>query len=333
MNDQRSLLGETAERALSAMKGDGFVADWRTIDDIGLSSVLIPEEKGGFGGDWNDLFVIAKIAGRHAVSLPIAESIVAKRLAQNVETANVGAWSVATVIHGSFDGIRFTGTVGAVPWGREATQIVALLDNAILGLDRETATQIEARENIADEPRDSLHFERAPARSATLDGWTGARLFRTMALVRAAQIAGALDAALSLAVQYTRERNQFGRPLAAFQAIQQQLAVLAEEAAAAHMAAAAGFQAMLRGDAAFESAAAKLRANQAAGVGASIAHQVHGAMGFTQEYPLQKFTRRLWAWRSEYGNERQWAAQIGARVAKRGADNFWPDVVRAAQNI
>src|SRR6185503_4445594 len=115
------------------------------------------------------------------------------------------------------------------------------------------------------------------------------RLFRTMALIRAAQIAGALDAALSLAVQYTRERKQFGRPLAAFQAIQQQLAVLAEETAAADMAAAAGFQALSREDATFECMSAKLRANQAAGVGASISHQVHGAMGFTQEYPLQKF--------------------------------------------
>ena len=79
--------------------------------------------------------------------------------------------------------------------------------------------------------------------------------------------------------------------------------------------------------AAFEIACAKLRANQAAGEAASIAHQVHGAIGFTREYDLQRFTRRLWSWRSEYGNERHWADAIGARAARAGTDGFWPALV------
>jgi len=163
---------------------------------------------------------------------------------------------------------------------------------------------------------------------ATLDAaWSEARVFRVGAAMRAAQIAGALDAALALSVGYTRERKQFGKPLAAFQAIQQQLAVLTEEAAAANMAAAAAFRAQDRGEAAFECGCAKLRANIAAGIGAPIAHQVHGAMGFTQEYALQKFTKRLWAWRSEFGNDRHWASELGTRIAARGADNFWSDLV------
>lgn len=158
-------------------------------------------------------------------------------------------------------------------------------------------------------------------------GWNAQTVFRVKAGIRAAQIGGALNGALHLSVQYTRERKQFGKPLAAFQAIQQQLAVLTEEACATNMAAAAAFHKMDRGPADFELAAAKLRANQAAGVGASIAHQVHGAMGFTKEYDLQKFTRRLWAWRSEFGNERHWATELGARVTARGAGNFWSDFV------
>jgi acyl-CoA dehydrogenase len=328
MSDQRVLLAETAERTLSAIKGQVFAADWHTIDDVGLRSVLVPEDEGGFGGNWSDAFLIVKIAGRHAVPLPVGESILAKCLARDVEPANAGALSIAPSARGAFDGNRFTGTLDKVSWGREVAEIVTIFNDTILVLDRERANEIEARENLAGEPRDNLRFESVPVRSATLDGWNAERVFRTCALIRAAQIAGALDAALALAVQYTRERKQFGRPLAAFQAIQQQLAVLAEETAAAHMAAAAGFHALDHGEAVFECAAAKLRANQAAAIGASIAHQVHGAMGFTQEYPLQKFTRRLWAWRSEFGNERHWAAEIGARVAKRGADNFWPDIVR-----
>ena len=164
-------------------------------------------------------------------------------------------------------------------------------------------------------------------RATMEDDWSEPQIFRVQAGVRAAQIGGALNSALRLSVQYTRERKQFGKPLAAFQAIQQQLAVLAEEAAAANMAAMAAFHKMDRGPADFELAAAKLRANQAAGIGAGIAHQVHGAMGFTQEYELQKFTRRLWAWRSEYGNERYWATRIGEQVAARGVENFWSDFV------
>jgi hypothetical protein len=155
-------------------------------------------------------------------------------------------------------------------------------------------------------------------------GWNADTKFRAMALARAGQIAGAISAALTLSVEYTRQRQQFGKPLASFQAIQQQLAVLAEEAAASRAAASAAARAADRGEAKFEIASAKLRANMAAGQAASIAHQVHGAIGFTKEYQLQKFTRRLWAWRSEYGNDRHWADEIGAMAAAKGADGFWP---------
>jgi len=159
---------------------------------------------------------------------------------------------------------------------------------------------------------------------AAAKGWDADKKFRAMALARSGQIAGAISAALTLSVEYTRQRQQFGKPLAAFQAIQQQLAVLAEEAAAARAAASAAARAADRGDAKFEIASAKLRANIAAGQAASIAHQVHGAIGFTKEYELQKFTRRLWAWRSDYGNDRHWADEIGRLAASRGADGFWP---------
>ena len=146
------------------------------------------------------------------------------------------------------------------------------------------------------------------------------------AMLLAAKMAGALQGALDLSIEYTRQRQQFGKPLAGFQAIQQQLAVFAEETAAANMAAAAAFRAADRGDAEFEIACAKLRANQAARIATGIAHQVHGAMGFTAEYRLQHLTRRLWTWGSEHGNERHWADRIGARIAARGPENFWADL-------
>ena len=148
----------------------------------------------------------------------------------------------------------------------------------------------------------------------------------SMAFARACQIAGALDAALALSIAYANERQQFGRPLGKFQAVQQSLASFACEAAAANCAAMGAAQALDRGNAEFEVAAAKLRANRAVEMGTSVAHQVHGAIGFTEEYALAPLTRRSWQWRSEYGNDAYWSARLGSKVIAQGADRFWPDL-------
>ena len=148
----------------------------------------------------------------------------------------------------------------------------------------------------------------------------------SMAFARACQIAGALDAALALSIAYANERQQFGRPLGKFQAVQQSLASFACEAAAANCAAMGAAQALDRGNAEFEVAAAKLRANRAVEMGTSVAHQVHGAIGFTEEYALAPLTRRLWQWRSEYGNDAYWSARLGSKVIAQGAERFWPEL-------
>ncbi|MGB3952195.1 MAG: acyl-CoA dehydrogenase family protein, partial [Solirubrobacterales bacterium] len=75
---------------------------------------------------------------------------------------------------------------------------------------------------------------------------------------------------------------------------------------------------------------AKLRAAEAAGTVAAIAHQVHGAMGVTREHRLQYFTRRLWSWRDEDGNEQLWGHWLGRRVLGRGADALWPSITGSA---
>jgi acyl-CoA dehydrogenase len=119
---------------------------------------------------------------------------------------------------------------------------------------------------------------------------------------------------------------QFGRPIAKFQAVQHNLAMLAGEVAAASAAADIAAEACADGIALAPVAIAKVRGGEAAGTGAAIAHQVHGAMGFTYEHSLHHATRRLWAWREEFGNEAQWAARLGRLVATRGADELWPFV-------
>jgi acyl-CoA dehydrogenase len=150
------------------------------------------------------------------------------------------------------------------------------------------------------------------------------KLFRLGALCRSFQIAGALETVLRMCVEHANVRVQFGKPIAQFQAVRQQIAVLAGQAAAASRAADLALEAVMRGGGENEIAAAKSRAGEAAGIAASIAHQVHGAMGITYEHALHQYTRRLWAWRDDFGNERYWQRKLGASIAARGADNLWP---------
>jgi acyl-CoA dehydrogenase len=182
--------------------------------------------------------------------------------------------------------------------------------------------------NVALEPRDTLAFADTPVTAAArLPERLGRDVVRVYgALIRSAQIAGALEWMLGQSVRYSTERKQFGRAIGGFQAIQHQLAVLAGHTAAAGIAAEHAFAAADRGDPRFEVAVAKTRVGEAAGICAGIAHQVHGALGFSYEHSLHFITRRLWAWRAEFGAEVDWATELGRLTAARGAEALWPYV-------
>jgi alkylation response protein AidB-like acyl-CoA dehydrogenase len=182
--------------------------------------------------------------------------------------------------------------------------------------------------NLAGEPRDEIRCEvaLAPAAGARLPAGVDATLlYRLGALCRAAQIAGALEGTMAMAVQYAGNRVQFGRPIGKFQAIQQQLAILAEAVAAADVAVSSAIAlAAGGGDLLLAVAVAKIRAGEAAGKVGEIAHQVHGAIGFTHEHSLHHLTRRLWSWRDEFGIESDWSIALGRVVAACGPDAVWP---------
>ena len=335
MSEHRALLAETASRAFLSLKGE-FAADWQTIEEAGLPWVMASEAAGGIGGGFGDAQVILNEAGRNAVALPIAEAIIGAALLAETGLVMDGALTLAKRAIGTLsrDGAawRFTGALEDAAFGQDCARIAAILEqdgkHFVFALDRADAKACTRKSDPADTPYDSLRFANAPATAAQSEDWTPARLFETMALARACQIGGAIDAALALSITHVNQRQQFGRPLAKFQAIQQQMAVLVEEGAAANAAAMAACETADTSEASFEMAAAKLRASMAAGQAATIAHQVHGAIGFTREYDLQRFTRRLWSWRSEYGNERHWSDAIGARAARAGFDGFWPALTK-----
>jgi len=147
-----------------------------------------------------------------------------------------------------------------------------------------------------------------------------------MALALAAQLRGAMEQVLAVSVGYAHDRVQFGRPLARFQAIQHHLAEMAGEAAATG----AAVDSAAEAGTPFAFAAAKARASQAAGTVAHLAHQVHGAIGYTAEHDLHIWTKRLWAWRDECGNEAHWWQALGAESARGGGAALWPNIVAAS---
>ncbi len=141
-------------------------------------------------------------------------------------------------------------------------------------------------------------------------------------------MAGAMEAAADLTVEYAAERQQFGRPVGSFQAVAQRLVRMSSEAEAGILATEVAAQrfAQVGMGAAFEVAVAKASASRAASEVAAHAHQVHGAIGMTREYALHHFTRRLWSWRQEWGSERRWSQTVGEQVTAAGADALWPRV-------
>jgi acyl-CoA dehydrogenase len=151
------------------------------------------------------------------------------------------------------------------------------------------------------------------------------------AFANVALAAGALGRALALSIDHVNTREQFGRSLAKFQSVQQALAQLACEVAAVDVAASGLADRLDRvgGDmtaARFELAAAKLRTNRAIGVGTAIAHQMHGAIGFTADYPLHQFTTALMRWRSDGGNDATWSKVLGEQVVALGGAGLWTEL-------
>jgi acyl-CoA dehydrogenase len=335
------LLGDlaTPEVIAAAERGVWPEALWKAVEDSGLTLPVVAEARGGGGATWTDAYVLVLAAGRHAAPIPFAETIIAAwLLAEAGLDLPDGALTIASggasplILSRAGGGWRLTGTAARVPWGGSASHIVAVADSdgdsAVALVPRGAATHVVHGNNVALEPRDTLTFQDTPVVSAArLPGSLGFDPVRTYgALIRSAQMAGALEWMLGQSVRYSTERKQFGRAIGAFQAIQHQLAVLAGHTAAAGIAAERAFAAADRGDPRFEVAVAKTRVGEAAGIGASIAHQVHGAIGFSHEHSLHFLTRRLWAWRAEFGAEVEWATELGRTTAARGADAFWPDV-------
>lgn len=354
MSGTGAMLADSAERLFAAhcSKGVRHAAEngawpkalWDAVEEAGFCAALLPEDAGGFGATVAEAVSLVRIAAGHAAPIPLAESMLAGwLLAQAGLAVPSGALSLAPVRRGDAlalrregDGWRLTGRVGRIPWGRHcaALAVVAVGPRGPVTVCVEASGfTVEPGCNLAKEPRDSLVFDAVlpvEAVGPVSTGFDSNSLRAAGAAMRTVQIAGALSRVLSLCVQYAQTRVQFGRPIGKFQAIQQNLAVLAGHSAAALAAADMAADALASGLNPMAIGAAKGRAGEAASVAAGLAHQAHGAIGFTQEYELHYLTRRLWSWRDEFGKEAEWYGLVGQTALQAGADGLWPAITAAA---
>jgi acyl-CoA dehydrogenase len=250
------------------------------------------------------------------VPLPIAEVLLSNQWLASEGTEA----STATETGSDFASIgRLNDTsINQVPWGRKATKVLGVAADSHKVLVMDAPSINEQGNNLAGEAHDTFLLA-GTEREIELEDSP----FAQMALARTNLMAGGLQATLDLGLQFASERSQFGRSISKFQAIQHSLAVVAAEVAAAQRAADAAVDALGTDRFIDEVSASKARVGEAVGIVAEQVHQVHGAMGFTYEHRLHHFTRRLWAWRDEWGNEFYWQAMLGSRLAAMGADKVW----------
>ncbi len=288
-----------------------------TLEENGIFLLLVPEAQGGVGGDAGDAAAVLRAAGAAAAPGPLLETMLANAL-----LARAGA----DVMPGSFaltfaDSIE--GPLHDVPWGALAQRLMIVTpagDATRIHVAEPGAWTIAEALDTADEPRDTLSSGTVSASHDLAMPYD--EVLRLAAILRGGQILGAIEWTLTRSIEYAGERQQFGRPIAKFQAIQQMLAELAD-----HMLASAGItEAAAQGLSPALIAAARSRLADAADAAIAIGHQAHGAIGFSREYALNHRTRRLMAWRDDFGSIPFWRRSLAGGFVTCSRESFWPAV-------
>jgi acyl-CoA dehydrogenase len=350
VEEAEDIVAQTAERIFADLadaqtvnsdkKGSWKAPLWQALSEAGLPLSWVAEEYGGSGTSLAEGFAVLGAAGRSAVGVPLAETMLAGWLLSQARIASPeGEMTVAPAgpkdrIALNTDG-TLSGRARGVPFAREAKHIAVLAQDSggksSIALVAASHCRIDSSLNLGGDSNDTVTFDRVTpiAIKPAPEGFDLTSLLLMGAVARSLQIAGSLETMLEITVRYSNERVAFEKKISKFQAVQHNLAKLAGESAAALAAATSAADAFadsaISEDAAFlEAASAKIRCSEAAEKAAAIAHQVHGAIGFTIEHILHRYTLRALAWRDDFGSESYWAVELGRRVAANGADELWP---------
>lgn len=287
--------------------GSSSTALWESLAGAGFLELLATEADGGAELSLSELFPILSHFGRYAVPVPVAQTIVARALVASQFAIPPGMVTLATGVRRNTDASM---TCALVPYGMMADFVLANDGDTLLLLPCAAAQ----RQGTGVHRSLTANLTWLDDRGAIRASQGGTLLPSFAAALHAALLSGAMNRLFEMTLQYCNDRNQFGKSLGKFQAVQHQLSVMAEHTAAASIAAEAAFQGAEKTPALLAAAMAKSRTSEAAVLVAATAHALHGAIGVTEEYDLQLLTRRLHEWRMAHGSEAYWNKVVGEHV-------------------
>jgi acyl-CoA dehydrogenase len=336
MSENCSFFRDTIERILADTvdKADIDAAEEKRVlpaalhnalIENGITWMLVPEDKGGIGATLGDTAEMLRLIGNAAAPGPILETILGQRLLADagleITEGLLSLVFVDALPHLSQHASQWQqATAFEVPWAQSVEKILIVARDgagARLIVSQAADWTIELGVDAAGEPRDTLAAQSLPITSASLPDYEAA--LRMAAILRGAQILGAIEWSFRRTVEHAGERKQFGREIGKFQAVQQMLAELAGHV----LASSAITEAAAEGQTSGLVAAARSRLGDAADAAITISHQVHGAIGFSLEYALNSRTRRLMAWRDDYGSVLYWRHALASRFATLNRETFW----------
>jgi acyl-CoA dehydrogenase len=281
---------------------------WAGLTESGFLDALVSERDGGAGLQPTNVANLLLASGRHLLPAPFAETMVARAFAARagiqVPTTPILLWpeNAYGILRSSLPPIR-AGATHALVQRDDQIRLRALAPEAApsdgygllaAALDQNAAALAEF-----------------PLEPDTLLNWS--------ATLAAVTMAGAMSGTLEISINHVNTREQFGRKLGQFQAIQHQLAVMAERTTSACTAALVALSRPMPGPRKLDAAAAKIAANEAAKFVCAAAHSAHGAIGITAEHDLQLYTRRIKRAAVSFGSSGYWADEIGQQYLADGA--------------
>lgn len=271
---------------------------WNHLDGTGVLGMLVAESDGGLGLDATWTIPTLVEIGRHGVPHPI------------VDTLYIAApLGLSGMVSSDLGGPH-------VPCAADADHLISLVDGELVAFEPDEVT-LEPVTTVDPTRRAATITQRGSGTVLTGDPELIGRLVDAATVGVAAQLCGLARQMLDLTSAYVKERHQFGRPIGSFQAVKHHLAdaLLRLEFArpavdrAAHTVANGPTGEMAR-----DVSMAKALASEAAELGARIALQCHGAIGYTTEHDLQLYMKRTWALTRTWGDQNHHYARIEAEL-------------------
>ena len=306
---------------------------WQEIENQGLTLALVGEELGGAGLGWADIEPSVRLCGQHAAPLPIVETMLGNWILSQAGLGSVaGPIAVSSNLFQINDNGCLSGQDDQVSWLNQSASVVLIARNS-------HGERFVCRVDSPFNGGKVATYDRQPCARLELDGVKPSAqaeergelaklgLIPYMAALRSIQIAGAMNHILGLCIEYANTRIQFGRPIGKFQAIQHMIADLSGQAAACQVAGLYAARQIDNGHAEYGAAIAKTQTSMSATRAATIAHQVFGAIGVTDEHSLHYYTRRLWQWRADAGSDYWWADYLGEKALDKPGADLWNSVV------